>query len=242
MRSTPPAPAPAPADTRVPRLAFDGFRGLLAFALSLVPQVGLTVWATARGEDALTPLRELQSLALGVASFYVAYLAMTWWTFARLDTVDLRTVVRRTNSRRRTLTARLSGFDLTSWVLASVATALVLVAMTLAEPITRRSPLALALAGLIVVLAWAAMQISAALLLLRIDTEQPTLTFPDPGPHSLSDHVYLATQLLTTFASSDVQIVSTAGRRAVTVLSISALVFNTVVVALLVSGFLSLIT
>lgn len=37
--------------------------------------------------------------------------------------------------------------DATSWVLGAVGTALVVVAMTLLDPTTRKSPLALAMAG-----------------------------------------------------------------------------------------------
>lgn len=96
------------------------------------------------------------------------------------------------------------------------------------------------LAGVMVVLAWAVMQVSATVLLLRIDVAEKCLEFPDDGPHGLHDYGYVATQVLTTFATSDVLVTTTAGRRAVTTLSIAAMVFNTVVVALLVSAFLGL--
>ena len=132
--------------------------------------------------------------------------------------------------------------DATSWVLGSVGSALVVVAYTLIEPATRTAPLALGLAGLMVLLAWATMQISATLVLLREDVAQPFLAFPDDGPKGLHDYGYVATQVLSTFATSDVGVTTTAGRRAVTTLAIAALVFNTVVVALLVSAFLGLAT
>ena len=71
---------------------------------------------------------------------------------------------------------------------------------------------------------------------------RPFLAFPDDGPKGLHDYGYVATQVLSTFATSDVGVTTTAGRRAVTTLAIAALVFNTVVVALLVSAFLGLAT
>lgn len=52
----------------------------------------------------------------------------------------------------------------------------------------------LVLTGLMVLLAWAVMQISAAVLLLRLDAESPALTFPDEGPHGLPDYTYVATR------------------------------------------------
>lgn len=56
------------------------------------------------------------------------------------------------------------------------------------------SPWVLVLTGLMVLLAWAVMQISAAVLLLRLDAESPALTFPDEGPHGLPDYTYVATR------------------------------------------------
>ncbi len=84
------------------------------------------------------------------------------------------------------------------------------------------------------------MHIAATVLLLRIDVQRPTLVFPDQGPHGLHDYGYVATQVLTTFATSDVTVTTTAGRRAIATLSVAAMVFNTVVVALLVSAFMGL--
>ena len=79
-------------------------------------------------------------------------------------------------------------------MLGSVGTSLVVVAYTLLEAETRKDPLALVLTGLMALLAWAVMQSSAAVLLLRLDAESPALTFPDEGPHGLPDYTYVATR------------------------------------------------
>ena len=80
----------------------------------------------------------------------------------------------------------------------------------------------------------------ATILLLRLDVDRPTFDFPGEGLHGWHDYAYVATQVLTTFATSDVEVRTTPGRRAISVLSIASMVFNTVVIALLVSGFIAL--
>lgn len=231
------APEPGP---RPNPLASDGRRGWIAAVVALVPQIALAIWANAAESDWGEEVH-VWGFTLTLVIFYFCYLALTWWTFGRLDPASLRTTIAASNATgRRAHFERLTFTDATSWVLGGVGTALVVVAITLLDPSTRKSPLALGMAGLMVVLAWAVMQVSATLLLLRIDVAEPTLRFPDDGPHGLPDYAYAATQVLTTFATSDVAVTSTAGRRAVTTLSIASLVFNTVVVALLVSAFLGL--
>lgn len=226
---------------RTPRLASDALRGWVAVAVAALPQVALTIWASTSGmeSDAVSVI----GFTLVLATFHLTYLVLTWWVFGRLGPTELRHVIRVSNPRGRLATLhRLTAMDATSWVLAAVATALGVVALTLLEPATRKAPVPLLLAGVMVLLAWAVMQISATILLLRIDVTEPSLRFPDDGPIGLHDYRYVATQVLTTSATSDVSITSTAGRRAVTTLSVASMVFNTVVVALLVAAFLGLAT
>ncbi|NLE18422.1 MAG: DUF1345 domain-containing protein [Propioniciclava sp.] len=234
----PPVEAPAPR-AKGAWLAPDGRRGWVSVVVALIPQLAVTLWANmTAGADA--ERAQVLGFTLMLVFFYAAYLGLTWWVFGRLDPHRLRDTIRASNSAHVRRFDRLSGMDATSWVLGSVGTSLVVVAYTLLEAETRKDPLALVLTGLMVLLAWAVMQISAAVLLLRLDAESPALTFPDEGPHGLPDYTYVATQVLTTFATSDVTVTSTAGRRAITTLAIAAMVFNTFVLALLVAAFLGL--
>lgn len=224
---------------RVPRLASDSLRSWIAVAVAAVPQVVITVWSNVVGSG--DEYSSVIGFTLTLAVFYLAYLALSWWVFWRRSPEELRHIVRASNpSARMARFHRLTAMDSTSWVLAAVLTALVVVAYTLLEPATRRAPVPLLLAGVMVVLAWAVMQVSATTMLMRLDAHEHTLDFPDPGPHGLGDYTYVATQVLSTFATSDVPVLTTSGRRTITTLSIAALVFNTVVVALLVSAFLGL--
>ena len=231
-----PEPEPQP---KVPWLAPDARRGWVSVAGALIPQLAVTLWANSTTGPGAARAQVL-GFILTLAFFFAAYLGLTWWVFGRLDPHRLRAAIRASNSAHVRRFDRLSGMDATSWVLGGVGVSLVVVAYTLLETETRKDPLALTLTGLMVLLSWAVMQISAAVLLLRLDAESPALAFPDEGPHGLPDYTYVATQVLTTFATSDVTVTSTAGRRAITTLAIAAMVFNTFVVALLVSAFLGL--
>lgn len=226
--------------TRAPRLASDALRGWVSVGASLVPQLVFMAWA-GRSPNRESEAAWVVAFTATMIVFYLIYLVLTWWAFARLGPEELRRVIAAsTSTGKRARIHELTAMDVSSWVLAAVGTALVVVAYTLAEPTTRKAPLALILAGVMVVLAWAVMHISATVLLLRLDVREPTVQFPDEGPHGIHDYGYVATQLLATFATSDVTVISSAGRRAVSRLSIAAMVFNTIVVALLVSAFLGL--
>lgn len=223
------------------RLTSDSRRGLIATligAVSVLPFMWLTTKERAEGLDVL-PTSTL--LTLVWLLFFASYIAMTWWAFRGLDAHDLQQAIRTSNAQRNVRLERLGGIDLMSWVLTAVAAALIIVVFTLVDPGTRHSLHAMLLALALVVLAWLLMMVASTILLLRLDADRTAFAFPDDGPHGMDDYRYLATQVLTTFASSDVQVLSTAARKAITNLAIAAMVFNTVVVAILVSAFLTLV-
>lgn len=138
------APEPAP---RPSRLASDGRRGWIAAVVALVPQAALAIWANAAESDWGEEVH-VWGFTLTLVIFYFCYLALTWWTFGRLDPTALRATIEASNTTgNRARFERLTAMDATSWVLGAVGTALVVVAMTLLDPTTRKSPLALAMAG-----------------------------------------------------------------------------------------------
>ena len=65
------------------------------------------------------------------------------------------------------------------------------------------------------------------------------LDYPGDGPDTFSDFLYVSIQLSTTFATSDVSVTTARARRLVSVHSVIAFAFNSVIVALLVSVVLS---
>ena len=131
---------------RPPRLASDALRGWVAIAGAALPQVGLTIWANVGGMEGEAV--SVIGVILVLVVFYLTYLLLTWWAFGRLGPTDLRHAIEASNPRGRLARLhRLTAMDSTSWVLAAVGTALVVVAYTLLEPATRKAPLPLLMAA-----------------------------------------------------------------------------------------------
>lgn len=92
---------------------------------------------------------------------------------------------------------------------------------------------------LAVVTAWTMVVYAFAVAYLRADVTKGGLTFPQTEGAVWADYFYLAVQISTTFSSSDVTLTSTAMRRLVTLQTLIAFVFNTVIVAVFVSALIS---
>jgi uncharacterized membrane protein len=92
-----------------------------------------------------------------------------------------------------------------------------------------------ALSGAVVTTAWLVTIVSYASHYARIVATVGGLTFPGEQGVVFWDCVYLATQVQTTFSSSDVTIESTLTRRIISGHTLVAFVFNTVIVALLIA-------
>ena len=214
-------------------------RTMLALLLTLPALVWpVLFWVDTGGSD----LRRLLVLLTGMQLVYlVAYLALTWATFTRLSRSGLLDEVRRATSPRAQIWEKRMGATPGSWAFAAVMSALFMVVAVLIDPVLRGQPSMLAVAGFGVVAGWLVLLTTATLALLRLETVEQTLRFPDDGPHGLADYTYVGVQVMTTFATSDVSVLTSAGRRTITWLSIAATVFNTIIVAILVSGLLSLI-
>jgi len=101
-------------------------------------------------------------------------------------------------------------------------------------PPTARTAVAFAL----VVLAWASVVVSFAVAFHadNLVEDEQALAFPHQPHPGWSDYVYFAVGVMTTFGSTDVTVTSAAMRRTVTTNAVLAFVFNTVIVATLVSA------
>lgn len=219
----------------------DALRSWVALGAGfLVAIAALVVFVLTGGGEAVIRGSWGLGSTIGLVLYYLVYLGLTWWIFIRRSPQELRELLRFSNGRRDRPVERLSGADPTTFVLTAVAFALVVVAWTIVDPDTKPTAASLALAGFMVVLSWVVMQVSATLMLARLDVERETLEFPDQSEPGWRDYSYVATLILTGSSTGDVRVRTTEGRRAVSTLSISATVFNTVVIALLVAGFLTL--
>lgn len=239
----------APSAPTHSRWADDSKRGLVATALAIV------VGGVARLVIALTDVSGTvggwisMEAAITLLAAYItllgAYAVHTWVLFSRMEPAGLASAIRATTpqtekARRR---QRSRGTSSGAWLQLAAGLALLGVAALIVTDGLRSNPALIAGSLGLVVVAWGQMAVSGTLLLVREDLGSPTgrsLTFPDEGPHRWADFTYLAIQICTTFSSSDVAVTTTRMRRAVTSLAITAFLFNTVIVALLVSVLLSI--
>lgn len=232
----------------VSRWADDNKRGLVAVGLAIVAG-GVARIVTAVNDVSGTVADRLSmETALTLLAAYIvllgAYAAHTWLLFSRMDPAQLESAIRMTTPQTEKARRRQKklGTESGAWLQLAAGLALLAVAILIVTDGLRSNPALIVGSLALVVVAWVLMAVSGTLLLVREDlgsTVGHSLVFPDDGPHRWPDYTYLAIQICTTFSSSDVSVTTTRMRRAVTSLAITAFLFNTVIVALLVSVLLS---
>ena len=232
---TPHAYAPDP--QRAPRMASDVARGVIALGPAAAVCVLAVLGYAALGR---APVAEL--FAVGVFVFWAAYgaslIALTFAAFARPDADELGRRLRSTappaGRWRRASWAMLGGGAVSWAVTGSVAAVTAVVALAL-RPDVAASPFVTWSAVAAVAASWALTVNAYAVRIAREAAVRGGLEFPGESAPRFTEYVYLAVQLSTTFSSSDVAVTSSRMRRIVTGDSLVSFVFNTVIVALLVS-------
>ena len=109
------------------------------------------------------------------------------------------------------------------------------VAVLVFSPDLLRQPWVLALSAAVVTTSWLVTVVSYSVHYARVAATVGGLTFPGDQGVVFWDCVYLATQVQTTFSSSDVTIETTLTRRIITGHTLVAFAFNTVIIALLIA-------
>lgn len=229
------------AGSRPPRLARDAIRAWLATGVSALVSIMIEV-ARQRASGGADPWEELAvSLFVLLLVQLLVYQVLTWRVFAPLGVDQLRRVVLATTAHGRRARRRevLMGTGPRAWASAAAVLALAAALVIALDRGLRSNPAVLILSLAAVVAGWTMIVVAYALQYLRMDTAAPGLEFPGPDPPLWSDYVYLAVQVSITFSSSDADVTTRAMRAQVTAQSIIAFVFNTVIVALLVSALLA---
>jgi hypothetical protein len=113
--------------------------------------------------------------------------------------------------------------------------AIVSVAVLVFSPDLLRQAWLLALSAAVVTTSWLVTMVAYAVHYARIAATVGGLTFPGDEGVVFWDCVYLATQVQTTFSSSDVTVETTLTRRIVTGHTLVAFAFDTIIIALLIS-------
>ena len=236
-----PAPASSARPAAPPRLASDVARGYLVLGLSIPVIVASPFVFALVYPDASSQMLSIGALFVGWSFIALASGISTVLVFRRAGGEELVRWLRGTTptTRRAVIVWRLNGGGAVSWALTGsvLAVASVVILATSAE--LRQQPLVL-FGGIAVVVSSMFMIITAyALRYARENAEAGGAEFPGTRHPRFVDYLYLAVQVSTTFSSSDVQVTTSAMRKAVSLNSIISFTFNTVIVALLVSVLVS---
>lgn len=188
-----------------------------------------------------------QATLWGWASFAAAHALLTWVAFRGRTGSDLAAAVGLEEQRRR----RAKGLMSIGWVrwlagsesapswsvqlslMALVGTGALLVNSSL------RTPLLMLSAALLVAASWVNVWMMFAVQYARMDLKHPGLVFAGEGERSFTDYLYLALSAQTTFGPGDVVISTSDLRRTMMTNSVVAFLFNSVILAVLVSLILS---
>ena len=227
---------PDPTQGRTPRLASDFQRLLFSVA------IGAPATAVAEGLYLAISGNGLSAVAVVVAAYIfsaassLAYFITTFAIFQNADTETLARWVAATapTGRLSRLQAEFAGTGPTISVQWS-GLAIVSVVVLALSPDLLRQPLVIALSAAVVTTSWLVTITSYAVHYARVTATVGGLTFPGDGGVVFWDCVYLATQVQTTFSSSDVVVETTLARRIVSGHTLVAFAFNTVIIALLIA-------
>lgn len=173
----------------------------------------------------------------GWVLFAVAYIAMTLIVFTPPDADRFAHIVRATTPQPgwRTVVWVANGGGAVSWALTGSFFAILSVVLLVTQRTLLAEPFMVGLAVTVVVLSWALILVAYAVRYARAHLRSGGVAFGGDEPPRFADFLYLAVQIATTFASSDVQLTTRRMRGIVAINSIVAFAFNTVIVALLVA-------
>ena len=225
-----------------PRLASDALRGwVAAFAMLPVPLVvpSLLNAVGVRGGE-----RAQLAATLFIAWAFVCLLTavLTVVVFRKATSEQLKRWLQQTEPPKRTawLWNIVNGGGSTGWAVSGSLIAVVAVLALSFLPEFRASSLVVG-SGIAVVVSSLALTITSYAVRYAREWAGDTggIVFPGPDAPRFVDFLYLAIQVSTTFSSSDVTIERSDARRVISVHSLIAFAFNTIIVALLVSVLVS---
>lgn len=231
-----------------PRLASDGARYAVSTAFTVLVGAGFGFYTQAENPRLVGSLRFVAMVYFGSWALYSsAYVILTWLALRGADGATLRAWLteNRAGRRRRRATERLtgSGGPVGAVTFCAVAIAAVVAAAVLPE--LREDPVVVGLAVAVVVTTWILIAVVFAVHYAREDAQDTGFDFAgtDPqDPPRLSDYWYLAVQVSAAYNSADVTVTTRHLRTALTAHAVVAFVFNTVLIALLVSLLITVTT
>lgn len=217
-----------------------GLSVLVTFPLQLVMLDRSPALVAASRSDLQTVV--LLALVLAVATLSLIYAGLTVLAFSRLSGPRFAAAVtadpgwqdtQRSGWRR--WARLLSGSGPSSWAVATAVMSLGVVVTLVQRTTFRDLPFALPVALSMVAVSWLTVAVMSAVNYARVDHDGRSLGFSGSDPRTLSDYLYLALATQMTFGTTDTEVRSTRMRRLITGQAVLAFVFNTVIIAMIVS-------
>lgn len=230
---------------RPPRLVGDTFRSMMALAvmmgISLVAGLGYGIAAVVYDLPVSGPTYWAGAMLSVYVVYFVIYQVMTQLVMQRASGPQLEEWARQTapRTRQQRWLQLLTFSGARSWAVSAALLALLSVLAIGLFADLRDNVVILVASLLVVASGWTMIAYAFAVAYLRQNVADGGLQFPTDAAPVWSDYLYLAVQVSTTFSGSDVTVINTEMRRLVTTQALIAFVFNTVIVALLVSALLS---
>jgi uncharacterized membrane protein len=221
-----------------PRLASDALRGWIP-SIAMLPIVLVVPWVlVVIDADVNVDTIIVATVFIGWSLISVLTAVLTLVAFRRASSAELRRWLLETEPPKRTalLWKIANGGGATGWAVSGSLLAVMAVLILSFIP-TYRESATVVFSGIAVVITSLALTISSYAVRYAREwaSDGGGIVFPGGQEPVFMDFNYLAIQVSTTFSSSDVTIERTHARRVVSVHSIIAFAFNTVIVALLVS-------
>lgn len=216
------------------RLARDDHRGLLGSLLPILPAAAI-IFAFDNDDDRLA---QFLTFALIYWTLWCTLQCiLTYLIFGRCDASTFAQRIQSAESGRRRLWRVVLGIDEGAVSLATVlSVGMVVVTMfVFITPKLHRDTSVIAAAATSIVSSWMLTALSYAIDYARLDMRTKGLQFPGNEQLAFSDYLYYAICVNSTFATSDVTVVSSAMRRLTTTHTLVAFGFNTVIFALLIT-------
>jgi uncharacterized membrane protein len=227
--------------TRHPVLARDVARSYISVGVGMAVVTAILYGLVFLAPSVLIPLGRDQIVRVfcysGWALFCLTYIALSLIAFSRLSAEELRSATAATepdSSGMRRFWWALNGGGAIWWALTGAAVTLV----TLIELIAsgqELTPLLIGSCVTVVVVTAALIVVAFAVNYAREDAVRGGLRFPGEDEPRFGDYLYFSIQVTTTFGGSDVEVLHRGMRRIVSMHSVIAFTFNTVIIALLVS-------
>ena len=236
------------AEAPLPWSQAESRRSLIAGAVAfLATTVAEIAWLTREADH--RPYAAAIGVVLGWTIFTVVHVILTRAAYWHLSETQLRVALAPTRNlphrghgwRARWAAVRWRLWDrwwtteAPSWSVQVSVVALAVVAMIITQPNLRQSQLLLIFTLAMVAGSWTNVVVMYAVHYAKLDLRRPGLQFPGSESRSLTDYLYLALMIQSTFGTTDVTVVTSAMRRTVMVQTALAFIFNSVIVALIVS-------